>query len=345
MKILFFNLNGRGGMLHYASQFANTMAKKHTVYVVLPTYSDHTMYSDDLWLLRPKAPKGIIGAIFHTFNISQHLALRKAIKKYNPDVVHILDNHPWYLYYGRKYKDKLFVTQHDPVLHEGDKKGLMRWLTNKVNVKLRKWAKKVFVHGHAVKESITDIPQDKIEVIKHGDYSFFTKYTKQTDMPSGDVLFFGRLLPYKGWEDLFEATRDLEQYKFTFAGEGKVDRARSNVTFINRYITNEETADLFRKHKIVVLPYKDATQSGVIPIAYAFNKPVIVTDVGSLSEYVQELMTGLIIPPNSSVYLKKAIMTIFELDIYQMGDSCLQYMKENLSWDKITDKVIEAYNG
>ena len=332
-------------MLAYASQFANAMANKHTVYVVLPTYSDTSLYSDNLWLLKPRAPSNIIFSIIQTLNIYQHYKLMKAIKKFNPDVVHILDNHPWYLYYAKKFKDKLFVTQHDPMLHEGDKKGFMRWLTNKVNVKLREWAKIVFVHGQKIKESITDIPQDKIEVIPHGDYSFFTKYQTQTDMPSGDVLFFGRLLPYKGWEDLFEAARDLEQYKFTIAGEGKIDRWRRNVTFINRYITNEETADLFRKHKIIILPYKDASQSGIIPIAYAFKKPVIVTDVGSLPETVLDGTTGIVIKPNSPHLLADAIQRLLKEDLGQVGENCYKFMQEHMSWDKITDKVIEVYNG
>lgn len=346
MKIIFFNLNGRGGMIHYASQFANAMAKKHNVYVVLPDYSDSDIYSDKIKLLRIKAPSNMTGTLFRSFDILQYFAFKKIIKEINPDIVHILDNHPWYLIYGKRYKDKLFVTQHDPLLHMGEH-GWYAPIADYINKKLRQWAKKVFVHGQKIKESITDIPQGKIEIIPHGNYSFFKDIHKGTlaDNKPVDILFFGRILNYKGVDVLVEAAKQLPDLNFFVVGGGDISRYEKppNVCFVNENIMDSEVGTWFEKTKMVVLPYKEASQSGVIPIAYTFKKPVIVTDVGSLPEIVLDGITGTVIKPNNPYLLADAIRRLLKEDLERMGENCYKYMEDNLSWDKITDKVIGVY--
>ena len=96
---------------------------------------------------------------------------------------------------------------------------------------------------------------------------------------------------------------------------------------------------------MVVLPYIEASQSGIIPIAYAFKKPVVVTNVGSIPEVVDDGITGFIVPPKDPDALASAITKLLRDDKLrkEMGESAYRKMEEELSWDKIADKTIEVY--
>ena len=71
------------------------------------------------------------------------------------------------------------------------------------------------------------------------------------------------------------------------------------MTIINTYISDEEVTELFTISDVIVLPYISATQSGIIPIAYAFKKPVIASNVGAISEVVDDGITGILVPPKN----------------------------------------------
>jgi glycosyltransferase involved in cell wall biosynthesis len=95
----------------------------------------------------------------------------------------------------------------------------------------------------------------------------------------------------------------------------------------------------------VVLPYDEATQSGIIPIAYSFRKPVIATRVGSIPEVIDE-STGILISPKNSEELSKAILSMFHKDLKEMGENGYEKMKEIMDWDKIAEEIYKkAYNG
>ena len=71
------------------------------------------------------------------------------------------------------------------------------------------------------------------------------------------------------------------------------------VKVINEFVPNEEVSKYYQISDVVILPYLSATQSGILNVAYGFNKPVIVTDVGGLAEFVEQGKTGFVIKPNS----------------------------------------------
>ena len=96
---------------------------------------------------------------------------------------------------------------------------------------------------------------------------------------------------------------------------------------------------------MVVLPYIEGSQTGIIPIAYSFKKPVVVTDVGSISEVVVDGETGYVVNPRNSEELAEAIITILKNknEREKMGNTAYLKMKNELSWDKIAEKTIELY--
>ncbi len=128
------------------------------------------------------------------------------------------------------------------------------------------------------------------------------------------LLFFGYVRKYKGLDILIEAfPKILSQHpkaKLLIVGEFYDDpkeyfnlikklKIEVQVKVINQFVPNEEVAKYYQASDVVILPYRSATQSGILNVAYGFNKPVIVTDVGGLAEFVDEAKTGFVVEPNS----------------------------------------------
>jgi len=111
------------------------------------------------------------------------------------------------------------------------------------------------------------------------------------------------------------------------------------------YISDNMIHELFEKASVVVLPYIDASQSGIIPLAYAYKKPVVVTNVGSLKEAVDDGETGYIVPPENSKKLAEAIIDLLKDDVgrKRMGKNAYNNTKNKFSWDHIAKKTIEIY--
>jgi glycosyltransferase involved in cell wall biosynthesis len=102
---------------------------------------------------------------------------------------------------------------------------------------------------------------------------------------------------------------------------------------------------LFQEASLVVLPYIDGSQSGVIPMAYAFSKPVVTTNVGSLPENVDDGITGYIVPPRDSQKLAEAIIDLLinSEKRKKMGMNAFKKTQEELAWKNIATKTLEIY--
>src|SRR5690606_19052123 len=96
---------------------------------------------------------------------------------------------------------------------------------------------------------------------------------------------------------------------------------------------------------IVVLPYIEATQSGVIPIAYAYGKPVIASRVGGLPNIVVDNETGFLVEPRSAEQIAERIIFLLQnpQERKRMGDSAYSYAMTELSWDRIADSTMKVY--
>jgi glycosyltransferase involved in cell wall biosynthesis len=95
----------------------------------------------------------------------------------------------------------------------------------------------------------------------------------------------------------------------------------------------------------VVLPYIDASQSGIIPLAYSFKKPVVVTDVGSIPESVDDGVTGFIVPPKDPAALAEAILKLLEDEKLRrtMGENGYRKLKSELSIDIAAKEILKVY--
>ncbi len=197
------------------------------------------------------------------------------------------------------------VTVHDVVPHPGDFPPapvvrLLNWLT-------ARWASQLIVHGDQQAQAlqrIYHVPDSKVNVVPHGAYSIYKQLAVGRLPEEPDlILFFGRIVAYKGLNDLLAAVplvaREVPAARFLIAGHGDTRELRlaasdsCRVEIRNEFIPMAEVGALFQRAAVVVIPYTQASQSGVVHLAYAFGKPVVSTRVGSIPEAVEEGRTGL----------------------------------------------------
>jgi alpha-maltose-1-phosphate synthase len=160
----------------------------------------------------------------------------------------------------------------------------------------------------------------------------------------GMVLFFGSADPYKGLEFLVRAepliTQMVPYARIVIVSHG-ADLARyrrmikncNQIEIHEEYVLNDEMAHFFERSSVVVLPYLSASTSGVLLTAYGFGKPVVATRVGCLPEYVQDGITGLLVPPSDIEHLASAVVSLLLNDScrHRMGESAKHWVDEQRS--------------
>jgi glycosyltransferase involved in cell wall biosynthesis len=175
-----------------------------------------------------------------------------------------------------------------------------------------------------------------------------------TDTEPIDVLFFGRILPYKGLDVLLQADplirNHLPDYRLAIVGEGNLAPYRSLipsgpcVKIVNRFVSRGEASRFLRSAKVVVLPYIDASQSGVAAAALGVGTPVVVTAVGSLPEIIQDGRTGLVVPPNDPAALAEAISSLLTDEaLRKRVGKGIKESAVNLSWDVVAKRTTQVY--
>jgi glycosyltransferase involved in cell wall biosynthesis len=167
------------------------------------------------------------------------------------------------------------------------------------------------------------------------------------------LLFCGFVRPYKGLDLLLDAlpiVLERQQLHLLIAGEfwQGSDLYQSqirdlnlsdNVTIIDQYIPNEMLATCVDRAAVVVLPYRSATQSGIVQIAFGLNTPVITTDVGGLSESVDDGLTGLVVPPEDPEALADAIVRFFEHNLGPTFEENIRADSERFGWQPLIDQL------
>ncbi len=169
------------------------------------------------------------------------------------------------------------------------------------------------------------------------------------------LLFFGFVRRYKGLRHLINAlpaVRERLPAKLLVVGEFWEDirsyqdlvrqlGLEDAVRFVNAYVPNEEMAVYFSAANVVVLPYLEATQSGVAQIALGFETPLIATSVGGMPEVVQDQVTGLVVPPADSAALQQAIVRFFEEGLEERFAANIREGKESASWMPLVQLIEE----
>jgi glycosyltransferase involved in cell wall biosynthesis len=210
------------------------------------------------------------------------------------------------------------------------------------------------VHTEAEAEKLRalfgDVP---IVVHAHPIYDEFPAPTETLERRAPlELLFFGLVRPYKGLDVLLEALalsgrRDVH---LSVVGEFWQDRSVTDaelarlgiadlVELVPRFVSDKEAASYFTRADAVVLPYRSATGSGVVPLAYHYEKPVIVTRVGGLPDVVLEGKTGHLVEPGNAGALADVLRNLKRENMEALRPG-IQTFKRTLSWDSMAEQLV-----
>lgn len=169
------------------------------------------------------------------------------------------------------------------------------------------------------------------------------------------ILYFGLIRKYKGLDILIEAFAQLDKsYELLIVGEPYGDFSsyqalidqnpnKDQIHTITRYVADDEVPLYFSAADVCVLPYRSATQSGVTAIAYHFDLPVIVTDVGGLRGSVEPYGAGLVVDQPEPKAFAEAILHYFQEEHQAPMSKAIQNFKQQYTWDGMTRRIIEQF--
>ncbi len=363
-----------GGMLHYAANLAASAGKEHEGALAFFTSgADNSRPAADMDVIElKKSPSWARHVFLEKYNIFYYRKkARQLMSGGLPSLVHFTSYSEGllaFIKYLSRSGVKTVFTVHDPMPHE---ENMTTWgrifNTYKLKYQLPQVLKSVdaiHVHSEMHRDALVilygGLVERKIYVVQHGggipdSVKAGNKAPVEIkDRLSGNytILFFGRIHPYKGLQCLEDAARIVRgkglKMNLVVAGDGNLNGlfnvdSEENIV-INRFLEDCELASLFKSAHAVVLPYISATQSGVIPMAYAFGKPVICANVGALKELVRDRETGLLVPPRDAAALADAIISLSDENIQKkMGAAARRYIEEEISWSSIASRHLEEY--
>ena len=337
-------------LLKYGSEQARALARAgHDVAILCRSHAlefgGATAERDDLFAGLEREGIEIVvipGRIRSISAVPRLLEVRRALRRWGPQVVHVHENHdPRLLALTTGYRTVLTV--HDPLGHPGAPE-LNRW----ENWAFRHWfgrAERFVVHGEPLVEELAPIVHDApMVVIPHG---VWPRSEPLAPPQSPSVLLFGRLERYKGVEVLVAAMELVwerrPEVKLVVAGAGAAARLvpdKPRVSLIPRYISETEVDSLLAQASLVALPYTQASQSGVGTLAIAAGVPVVVSDLGALPQLTYE--PSFVFEAGNPSALAETIVRHLDHGP-EVRRATLRHAQSRFSWDYAARLTTELY--
>lgn len=350
-----------GGLPKFAYEVADGLIRAgYNVYAVL----SEDICNKDIWDSNPDIRKAVyiytgntkkFAAASFKMLTSTKYKIKKELKSIDFFASICIMPYLWSRYIseilGVKHK---MIIAHDPVPHSS---------TNKLRAAMVKKATKGYDEAIIMTRKFAPIMEknygyksDKILYMRHGLYNYGQKAERTSqEVSSGEVhlLFFGNINKYKGIPVLLDAyekaIKKVSNLKLTIAGRGNTDEYMEqinrlkNVNLMNRFIKDEEVPELFlMPNTVTVLPYIDATQSGVIPVAMEYLSPVIASDTGGLKEQLFDGELGCFFKAGDSDELSELFVKYANSPelIESEKETIKEYVKR-LDWKNILTELIE----
>jgi glycosyltransferase involved in cell wall biosynthesis len=363
----------KGGISHYTSLMARALGERHEVVVlsyslqypeILYPGGNQKDYTNDAFKIEGSY------YLLNTANPISYVKTAAFIKKQRPDLLIVQWWHPffspayWAVTRLVKGTCKILFVCHNVFPHK--KFPLQNFL---VPLVLKRGDAFIVQSELDAKDLRSIIENPRYVKTVHPTYNAF----KVSGLSRGEarkllgleedekvLLFFGFIREYKGLKTLIaampEITSSLFACKLLIVGDfnsrqGKDEYVdlleksgcRKNILLIDGYVPNDEVEKYFAACDLVVLPYNSATQSGIIQIAYGFEKPVVATDVGGLGEVVIDGKTGCVVPPKEPRALASAVVQFFSEN---KGPEFAGHIREEsyrYSWSKMVDVIEDLY--
>lgn len=355
----------KGGISHYTGLMYRELIKQYDVemlsyQVQYPGFLFHKEqkdYANDSFKIENT------NYMLHTCNPFSILQTARYIRKQKADMVLIQWWHPYFapcywllgLLMGRQ---NLVFVCHNILPHE--RFPFDKWLTRMAMGR----GKHYIVHAEEEAEALKKvIRRPDYTVTPHPTYNVF----QFENMSKGQakerlgiaentkiLLFFGYVRKYKGLGYLLKAMPMIlqkeENIQLWIVGEfGKNQEEYSSlieelgiqkwVKTVASYIPDREVEKYFAASDLVVLPYISATQSGIVQIAYGFEKPVVVTRVGGLPDVVENHVTGYVVEPENAQELARAVIDFFEGKKEALFAENIRKESYRFSWERMREAV------
>lgn len=346
----------------YASRLALALDRYHEVLLILnSSNAEHDLSKslrdelvrrgNVLWFGQLRRRSALIHAI----------RLTREIRRFRPDVIHVQEVTscvPTWTNDALRYSTPLVVTVHDPVPHSGADRRVAE-KSAAYRMRLRTRADRLIVHGERMREEWRGRePQRTLQLasVPHGVLGDDQGRVETIPEKPPVFLFFGRIEAYKGLGYALQAAELLAsrglKFRLAIAGTGSdLEQYRAKidqmpwVELMDRHLLADEIPQVFRRASAVVLPYTDATQSGVAAMALGFGRPVIATSVGGLPDVITNEQNGLLVAPKSVAALADAMGRFIgseKLD-ERLRRGAAEHARGELSWEIIARETSGVY--
>ena len=358
----------RGGIAHYTTLLARTLAKRHELHLV----SFNRLYPGFLFpgatqfdrsgeaLLPPVPPEPLLDSV----NPLSWLRAGGRLRALAPDILVVPWWHPFFgpsvgtaarrARRGAGKPARIFLC-HNVSPHEATP--LDRALTS-----YGLGAADAFlVHARSEVARLSPFSRGRpVRVHPHPSYEVFSERAMTRDearaalgVRGRAILFFGYVRPYKGLADLLEALKlarrgawdevwivgEFYEPKERYAELLGDPALRDRVHLVDRYVPNEEVSRYFAAADLVALPYREATGSGIAQVAFGAGAPVVATRTGGLEEVVEDGVSGLLVEPGNPPALARAIERFFDENLAATLREGVARARSRFTWDALADAL------
>ena len=305
--------------------------------------------SDHTWLVDcPERP----GVTKKTLNLPLLLSIVHRIRREHFDAIYFESLHTWNLpIMMMSGKAKTYQVIHEVIPHEGDSQVKMVDLMNKAVVK---FADTIVLRNKTYIQDMIDRYGISAERVKY--LELWRRYPDYTaPVHNGRALFFGRINPYKGADNLLEIVRLCPDIQFDVIG--RVDpqmqevvnqlAKEKNVKLNNDYVTDAEMRAAFINCDWAIVPYNSASQSGIIIDAYKYSRPVIAFEVGAIPEQVDDGKSGYLVEAGDNQKFAAKLKEAMQLSAEQydaMSRDAYQYGSKKYATSGAVERFVELLN-
>jgi len=376
-QVLLLGVGVDAGAGQYSAQLGNSLAKRIDTHVLLPDYDAtefqellssevevHTFDIPAQGSTMPSRGDFLLGMINRVGILASVI---RQIRNIDPSIVHI----PFYtagplrlylLPILKAMRTPTVGTVHDPQSHTGQESMLFGIdLNEKERALGGLLLDRTIVHGPETEKQALNAGyrEGRLRIVPHGVYTHFPESDVEPELDQ--LLFFGNIRENKGYDRIPElldlvaerhpdvsavVAGDLSDSVDETWGKRTIQRLQDHnyIKLDQGYISMEQAAKYFTESAAVILPYYDASTSGVLRVAYRYCTPVVATDVGDIGYYVKNDGTGLIAANNN-------VEAIADKTVQLLGDTAcrerlvanLKSANEQYSWNNIAEKTIDVY--
>ncbi len=357
----------KGGIAHYTSLMYQALAKEHDVTMIsykmqYPKFlfkKEQKDYSNDMFKVEDTQ------FLINTANPFNIIGVANQIKKMKPDLVIIQWWHPYfapcYSILTRFLKNtKILYICHNVFPHE-------RFPMDKFLTRMTlKHGDCYIVQSRQDEEDLKTIIKNPIyKRTVHPTYNAFKMQNMSKEqareklkISNGEkvLLFFGFVREYKGLKHFIKAMpliqEKLDSVRLMVVGDFGDDKqsyldliqqshCEKAIDICDGYISDQEVEKYFAACDLVVCPYESATQSGIIQIAYGFDKPVVATNVGGLPDVVADKKTGYLVKPKNPEAIANAVIDFYENKREQEFEEHIKETAYEFSWERMVEIISE----